>query len=86
MNKKINVDLVRSMLHTKKIGSKLLYFDSVDSTMDTIRGLPKKMAKEGTVNAISFNRAAFSNKFFAAVSNPGAIAPPIKAPCSSTMS
>lgn len=49
MNKTIDVDLVRSMLCTKIIGAKLLYFDSIDSTMDTIRGLPKQIAKEGTV-------------------------------------
>ena len=40
----------------------------------------RPIAESGTVNAVSFRRAAFSNKFWAAVSSPGAIAPPINAP------
>ena len=49
MNEKIDVDLIRSMLLTKTIGGQLLYFDVVESTMDTIRELADSKAKEGTV-------------------------------------
>ena len=49
MNEKINVDLIRSMLLTKTIGGQLLYFDVVESTMDTIRELADSKATEGTV-------------------------------------
>ena len=49
MNKKIDIDLVRSMLLAKTIGKQLLYFDVVESTMDTIRELADSKAKEGTV-------------------------------------
>ena len=37
------------------------------------------MANLGTLKAISFKSAAFLNRYLAAVSKPGAIAPPIKA-------
>ena len=49
MNEKIDVDLIRSMLLTKTIGGQLLYFDEVESTMDTIRKLADSKAAEGTV-------------------------------------
>ena len=49
MNKKIDVDLVRSMLLTKTIGGQLVYFDVVESTMETIRELAESNAKEGAV-------------------------------------
>tara|TARA_B100000949_G_C14220727_1_gene424484 strand:- start:32 stop:808 length:777 start_codon:yes stop_codon:yes gene_type:complete len=49
MNKKIDIDLVRSMLLAKTIGKQLLYYDVVESTMDTIRELADLKAKEGTV-------------------------------------
>ena len=49
MNDKIIVDLIRSMLLTKTIGGQLLYFDVVESTMDTIRELADSKATEGTV-------------------------------------
>lgn len=49
MNKKIDVDLVRSMLLTTTIGGQLVYFDVVESTMETIRELAESNAKEGAV-------------------------------------
>ena len=49
MNEKIDVDLIRSMLLTKTIGEQLLYFDEVESTMDTIRKLADSKTAEGTV-------------------------------------
>ena len=49
MNKKIDIDLVRNMLITETIGEQLLYFDVVESTMETIRELAESNAKEGAV-------------------------------------
>ena len=49
MNEKIDVDLVKNMLLTKTIGDQLIYFDAVESTMDTIRKLVHSKVKEGTV-------------------------------------
>ena len=54
MNKKIDVDLIRSMLLTKTIGGQLVYFDVVESTMETIRELAESNAKEGAVVVAGF--------------------------------
>ena len=49
-------------------------------------GVSFPITESGIVNAVSFKSAAFLNKLLAAVSKPGAIAPPIKDPLSSITS
>jgi len=50
MNKIIDVDLIRNnMVPSTTIGEKIIYFDEVESTMDTIREFANSKAKEGTV-------------------------------------
>ncbi|MBK50642.1 MAG: biotin--[acetyl-CoA-carboxylase] ligase [Chloroflexi bacterium] len=50
MNKKIDVDLIlKNMPVSTKIVGEIIYFDEVESTMDTIKGFADSNTKEGTV-------------------------------------